>query len=76
MTWLRDNNTHINKKEMGGNCPDDSVVISKELLITLYNNAYNAGHEDTVESQYTFILPCDIAEYHSDIVDEWLDEHL
>lgn len=26
MTWLRDNNTHINKKAQGGNCPDDSVV--------------------------------------------------
>ena len=55
---------------------DEPVVISKELLITMYNNAYNAGHDDTVEGQYIYVLPCDIAEYQSDIVDEWLNDNL
>ena len=47
-----------------------------EVAIRLYNCGYNAGHHDTVEGFFTTILDVDIATYHSDVVDEILDEIL
>lgn len=52
--------------------------ISKELLTKLmtrlYASAYHDGHNDTVESRYTDVLPCDADTYHEDVVSEWMDE--
>lgn len=40
----------------------------------LYNAGYNAGHNDTVEGDYTQVLGVDADTYHSDVVTEFLDE--
>jgi len=39
------------------------------LLTHIYNAGYSAGHHDTVEATYTDILPVDIEEIHSEIVE-------
>lgn len=44
------------------------------LFIHVYNTGYNAGHNDTVEGQYTHVLPVDLDTYHSDVVGELLAE--
>ncbi len=53
----------------------DQLAIRK-LLISLYNTAYHAGHEDTVEGCFTNVLPVDMDSYHDDVVDEWVEEYL
>lgn len=44
-------------------------------LVNLYNTAYTAGHNDTVEGVYTHVLACDFSTYHTDEVIEWLEEY-
>ena len=51
-------------------------LVMRRLLIHLYNTAYHAGHEDTVEGCYTDVLPVDMDSYHDDVVDEWVEEYL
>lgn len=41
-----------------------------QLLTEIYNNAYNIGHQDTVDGGYTHVLPVDLTTYHRDIVEE------
>lgn len=61
----------------------DRVWITKALesipsiaeLVELYNTAYTAGHNDTVEGVYTHVLACDFSTYHTDEVIEWLEEY-
>ncbi len=48
----------------------------RRLLISLYNTAYHAGHEDTVEGCFTNVLPVDMDSYHDDVVDEWVEDYL
>ena len=48
--------------------------IDLQKFIFIYNLGYHAGHHDTVEGNYTDIFPCDMKQYHEDIVAEILDE--
>ena len=43
-------------------------------FVRVYNSGYAAGHHDTVEGQYTHILPVDMDTYHADVVGELLAE--
>ena len=52
--------------------PVSSITITRAKLNELYAQAYNGGHEDTVEGDYTNILPVDYATYFDDEVDDWL----
>lgn len=45
-----------------------------EALVHMYNQGYNAGHHDTVESYFSPVLQVDIDEYHSDVVREIVNE--
>lgn len=45
-----------------------------EILIYIYNSGYSSGHNNTVESQYTDVIPIDSKSYHKDLVLELLDE--
>lgn len=49
-------------------------MTQKEILIHAYNSGYTAGHHDTVEGCYVDVLPCDMTEYHEDVVSELADE--
>jgi len=40
----------------------------------IYNLAYSAGHNDTVEGSYVHIVHEDLDDYHRDIVEELLEE--
>lgn len=46
----------------------------KEDAVYIYNSGYNAGHHDTVEGQYTQVLPVDMRTYQNDVVAEILLE--
>lgn len=46
----------------------------KKELIMMYNQGYHAGHHDTVEGGYVDILVVDMPTYHSDVVDEILED--
>lgn len=52
------------------------VTVPRRLLTALYNAGYSNGHNDTVESCYTDVLPVDADTYHDDMVDEWLQDYL
>lgn len=43
-------------------------------FVRVYNSGYAAGHHDTVEGQYTHILPVDMDTYHAGVVGELLAE--
>lgn len=44
-----------------------------EALVHMYNQGYNAGHNDTVESRFNPVLQVDIDDFHSDVVQELVD---
>lgn len=46
----------------------------REDAVYIYNSGYNAGHHDTVEGQYTLVLPVDMRIYQDDVVAEILAE--
>ena len=50
--------------------PDNKKCEITRLLCRLYNAGYQAGHEDTVEGNFTLIHWVDRDTYHDDIVDE------
>ena len=52
-----------------------AIILHRDLLIRLYNDGYHAGHNDTVENNFTNILPVDMDTYHADIVNELLREY-
>jgi len=49
-------------------------ALDLQAVIRLYNTGYHAGHEDTVESAYTDIQPCDMDTYHKEEVKEIIDD--
>lgn len=50
---------------------EDQVV---KALCYLYWSAYHAGHHDTVEGQYTDVVPADRFDYHREAVMECIQE--
>ena len=52
---------------------EETIDQLKPVMINLYNQGYNAGHHDTVEGGYTYVYPVDMNEYHSDIVENILN---
>ena len=50
------------------------MELSIEQITRIYNMAYNAGHNDTVEGQDMPVHHADMDEYHRDVVDEILEE--
>jgi len=52
----------------------ERIATLKKVSVRLYNQGYHAGHNDTVESCYTDILPVDMDTYHADVVAEILKE--
>jgi len=51
-----------------------SVTLSREELSELYSQAYNRGHDDTVDGGYTHVLPVDYPTYFAEEIDDWLNE--
>lgn len=49
-------------------------LVMRRLLIHVYNCGYTAGHEATVEGNYTDIFQCDMGSYHNDAVDALVGE--
>lgn len=55
----------------------DKAELVKTLEVTAiraFNIGYMHGHEDTVESNFTIIMPQDLHTYHRDIVKEMLED--
>lgn len=52
---------------------DDKRKLQAQI-IRIYNSGYHAGHEDTVEGMYTDIYPCDMDTYHTEEVQELLED--
>ena len=50
----------------------NSITVTRAELNELYAQAYNSGHEDTVEGNYTNILPVDYSTYFDEEVADWL----
>ena len=46
------------------------ATVDWKLLCSLHNSGYQAGHNDTVESCFTHMLPVDQDTYHLDVVQE------
>ena len=46
------------------------TLILQKIITHIYNTGYNNGHNDTIESCYVPILPCDMNTINSDIVSE------
>lgn len=40
------------------------------IMVRLYNQGYQAGHEDTVEACFTLIDRTDMDSYHAEVVEE------
>lgn len=51
-----------------------AYLISKEDLCSLYAQAYNSGHNDTVESVHTAILPVDYNDYFEEEILKFVKE--
>lgn len=45
------------------------------MVVRIYNSGYHAGHHDTVEGQYTHILPQEMDSYQADVVEELITEY-
>jgi len=48
----------------------DRPEFDVQAAVRLFNTGYHKGHEDTVEAQYTDILPVDMDSYHEEEVNE------
>ncbi len=49
-------------------------LVMCDLITHIYNCGYMAGHNDTVESQFTDIHSQDMGTYQKDVVEELFDE--
>lgn len=50
------------------------MELSIEQITRIYNTAYNAGHNDTVESQDMPVHHTDMDEYNRDVVEEIIED--
>ena len=48
----------------------------RPLFVRIYNAGYEAGHHETVEGGFVNVQDCDKETYHSDVVQELLDDML
>ena len=55
-------------------CPFCIIEQLEALIVRAYTNGYGRGHNDTVESCYTDVYPCDQDTYFAEEVDEWIKE--
>ena len=56
---------------VNANC---TIAELKLLIVRAYTNGYGRGHNDTVESVYTDVFPCDQDTYFAEEVSEWIKE--
>jgi len=58
--------------------PDVAIIEPFDIhkaMISAYNTGYNAGHKDTLDGSYVYVLPVDIGTYQTDVVKEWMDDY-
>ena len=46
----------------------------KPVFVRIYNAGYQAGHHETVEGGFVDVHDCDKGTYHSEVVEELIDE--
>lgn len=55
-------------------CQDEKIHLSIHQIVAIFNSGYHKGHNDTVEACYVDVKPCDMQDYHDDIINDILTE--